>query len=101
MWPDWELTPEQWEQFKKLRTACVVGPDTMKRFNLKVGQQIILKGTLYPFNVTLNIVGVMRRQDAAEHVMYFRRDYLEEAAGRPGFVSISGCAPTRATMFRS
>ena len=30
----------------------------MKRFNLHVGQQIQLRGTLYPFNVTLNIVGV-------------------------------------------
>jgi len=87
MWPDWDLTPEQWEQFKKLRTACLVGPDTMKRFNLKVGQQIILKGTLYPFDVTLNIVGVMGRK-APPNMLYFRRDYLEEAAGRPGFVSM-------------
>ncbi|HXN85665.1 MAG TPA: ABC transporter permease, partial [Candidatus Binataceae bacterium] len=57
MWPDWGLTDAQWDQFKKLRTACIVGADTMKRFNLKLGQQIILKGTVYPFNVTLNIVG--------------------------------------------
>ena len=86
MFPDWGLTPEQWDQFKKLRTACVVGPDTMKRFNLHVGQQIILKGTLYPFNVTLNIVGVLTGK-APPNILYFRRDYLEEAAGRPGFVS--------------
>ena len=86
MFPDWGLTPEQWEQFKKLRTACVVGPDTMRRFNLQVGQQIILKGTLYPFNVTLNIVGELGGK-APPNILYFRRDYLEEAAGRPGFVS--------------
>ena len=86
VFPDWGLTPEQWEQFKKLRTACVVGPDTMKRFNLKVGQQIILKGTLYPFNLQLNIVGVMGGK-APPNMLYFHRDYLEEAAGRPGFVS--------------
>ena len=86
MFPDWGLTPEQWDQFKKLRTACVVGPDTMKRFNLKVGQQIILKGTLYPFDLQLNIVGEMGGK-APPSMLYFRRDYLEEAAGRPGFVS--------------
>ncbi len=86
MFPDWELTAEQWEQFKKLRTACVVGADTMKRFHLKIGQQIILKGTVYPFNVTLNIVGQMSGK-APPSILYFRRDYLEEAAGRPGFVS--------------
>jgi putative ABC transport system permease protein len=86
MWPDWGLTDEQWAQFKKLRTACIVGADTMKRFHLKIGQQIILKGTIYQFNVTLNIVGVMTGK-TLQTALFFRRDYLEEAAGRPGFVS--------------
>jgi putative ABC transport system permease protein len=85
MWSDWGATPEQWEQFRKLRTACMVGADEMKRFNLHVGQQIILKGTLYPFNVTLNIVGVFTGK-TARTVLFFRRDYLDEAAGRPGYV---------------
>ena len=48
MWPDWGVTDEQWAQFKKLRTACIVGADTMKRFHLQIGQQIILKGTALP-----------------------------------------------------
>jgi putative ABC transport system permease protein len=86
IYPDWGLTPEQWQQFKTLRTACVVGTETMKRFNLHLGQQIILKGTVYPFNVTLNIVGEMTGKSQRTFI-YFRRDYLEEAAGRPGFVS--------------
>ena len=86
LFPDWGLTPAEWEKFKTLRTACVVGADTMKRFNLHVGQQIILKGTVYPFNVTLNIVGEMTGKSQRTFI-YFRRDYLEEAAGRPGFVS--------------
>jgi putative ABC transport system permease protein len=86
LYPDWGLAPAQWQQFKTLRTACVVGTETMKRFLLKIGQQIILKGTVYPFNVTLNIVGEMTGK-SQRTMIYFRRDYLEEAAGRPGFVS--------------
>jgi len=43
MWNDYGVSDEAWEQFKKIRTACLVGSDTMKRFNLKVGQQITLK----------------------------------------------------------
>jgi putative ABC transport system permease protein len=77
MWSDWGVTPAQWEQFRKERIACLVGPDTMKRFNLHLGQQIILKGTLYPFNVTLQIVGVFNNK--APNFLFFRRDYLEEA----------------------
>ena len=66
MWPDCGISKEQFEQFKKIRTACLVGGDTMKRFHLHLGQQIQLRGTLYPFNVTLNIVGTIRRQGAAQ-----------------------------------
>ena len=85
MWPDWGISAEQFEQFKKIRTAALVGGDTMKRFHLHVGQQIQLKGTLYPFNVTLQIVGTIGGK-APPDFLLFRRDYLEEAAGRPGIV---------------
>ena len=85
MWPDWGISPEQFAQFKKIRTAALVGGGTMKRFNLHVGQQIQLRGTLYPFNVTLQIVGTIGGK-APPDFLLFRRDYLEEAAGRPGMV---------------
>ncbi len=77
MWLDWGVTPAQWEQFRKIRTVCLVGAETMKRFHLHLGQQIILKGTLYPFNVTLHIVGVFNSKGT--NLLFFRRDYLEEA----------------------
>jgi putative ABC transport system permease protein len=85
MWPDWGISKEQFDQFKKIRTACLVGGGTMKRFHLHLGQQIQLKGTVYPFNVTLTIVGKISGK-APPDFLLFRRDYLEEAAGRPGFV---------------
>jgi putative ABC transport system permease protein len=85
MWPDWGISKQQFEQFKKIRTACLVGAGTMKRFKLHVGQQIQLRGTLYPFNVTLTIVGTVGGK-APPDFLLFRRDYLEEAAGRPGIV---------------
>ena len=85
MWPDWGISKDQFEQFKKIRTACLVGGGTMKRFHLHLGQQIQLKGTAYPFNVTLTIVGRISGKAPSDFLL-FRRDYLEEAAGRPGFV---------------
>lgn len=87
VWDDWGVSKEAFENFKKLRTACLVAPGTMKRFNLHVGQQIQLRGTVYPFNVTLTIVGEFNEK-APPNFLFFRRDYLEEAAGRPGFVSM-------------
>lgn len=85
MWPDWGMSAQAIAQFKRLRTACLVAPGTMKRFNWHIGQQIMLRGTLYPFNVTLTIVGILGGK-APPNFLLFRRDYLEEAAGRPGFV---------------
>jgi putative ABC transport system permease protein len=89
MWDDWGISKQAFADFKRIRTACLVGAGTMKRFNLRVGQQIQLKGSVYPFNVTLNIVGAMNDK-APPNFLLFRRDYLKEAAkafGIPPFVS--------------
>jgi putative ABC transport system permease protein len=87
VWPDWGVTRRQWEQFRKLRTACLVGVATMKRFNFQLGQQIMLRGTVYNFPVTLTIVGVLKGK-APPDFLIFRRDYLEQAARRSPFVDV-------------
>jgi putative ABC transport system permease protein len=83
MWPDWGFSPEGVEQFKKIKTACLVANGTMHRFNLHVGQRIQLRGTTFPFNVDLTIVGTIAKGPAPSFLI-FRRDYFDEAAGRPG-----------------
>src|SRR6266403_1009986 len=81
MWSDWGLTGL--DQFKQIKTACLVAQGTMRRFNLHVGQQIQLRGTVYPFNVTLTIVGTIDKGPVPSFLI-FRRDYFEEAAGDYG-----------------
>ncbi len=87
MWPDWGVGKASFEEFRRLRTAALVGAGTMKRFNLHMGQQIMLRGTVYPINVTLKIVGTTQGKSPPNFLL-FRRDYLEEAIKRPGMVSI-------------
>src|SRR2546422_2894156 len=81
MWSDWGLTGV--DDFKKIKTAALVAQGTMRRFNLRVGQHIELRGTVYPFNVTLTIVGTIVKGPVPSFLI-FRRDYFEEAAGKPG-----------------
>src|SRR5262247_3500949 len=81
MWSDWGITGV--DEFKKVKTACLVAQGTMRRFKLHVGQQIQLRGTIYPFNVTLTIVGTIDKGPVPSFLI-FRYDYLEEAAGNPG-----------------
>jgi len=87
VWPDWALTHEQWQQFRELRTACLVGTSTMKRFDFHVGQQIMLRGSYYHFPVTLTIIGELQGK-APRDFLIFRRDYLQEAAHRSPFIDI-------------
>jgi putative ABC transport system permease protein len=83
VFPDWGFSGI--DQFKRIKTACLVSQGVMRRFNLHVGQQIVLRGTSYPFDVTLNIVGTISKGPSPTFLI-FRRDYFEEAAGRPGIV---------------
>jgi putative ABC transport system permease protein len=87
VWPDWGVTSEQWAHFRSLRTACLVGTGTMKRFNFHLGQQIMLRGTVYSFPIALTIVGELKGK-APPDFLIFRRDYLEQAARRSPFVDI-------------
>lgn len=79
VFPDWGVTAQSWDEFKKARRACMVGRETMSRFHLKLGDQIILRPAfpMYP-QVQLQIVGVLGGK-APPNVLVFRRDYLEEA----------------------
>jgi putative ABC transport system permease protein len=85
--PDWDISPQALHDFQRIRTGALVGTETMKRFGFHVGQKIMLRGTIYPLNVTLDIVGTLGGKAPPSFVI-FRRDYLEEVRGRPGFVDV-------------
>ena len=85
--PDWGISPQALHDFQRIRTGALVGTETMKRFGFHVGQKIMLRGTIYPLNVTLDIVGTLGGK-APQSFVVFRRDYLEEVRGRPGFVDV-------------
>jgi putative ABC transport system permease protein len=85
MWSDWGFSPGSIDQFKKIRTAAIAAEGTLKHYHWRVGQQIQLRGTTYPYTVTLTIVGTVARGPAPSF-MIFHRDYLEELGGRPGIV---------------
>ncbi len=87
MWPDWGISAQMAADFSRLRIACLVGSALVRRFHWRVGQQIMLRGALYPINLTLQIVGILGDR-APPPILVFRRDYLEEALGRTGLVNM-------------
>src|SRR5437660_12680653 len=55
----------------------------MSHLNMHVSKLIQLRGTVYPFNVTLTIVGTIDKGPVPSFLI-FRLDYFEEATGNPG-----------------
>jgi putative ABC transport system permease protein len=87
IWPDWGISPAAVVDFKRLRTACLAGPALMQRFHWHIGQQITLRGTIYPVNLTFQIVGVLGDK-APPPILLFRRDYLYEATNHRALVNM-------------
>jgi putative ABC transport system permease protein len=77
-WNDWQIDPGAIESFKRMRNAALVGARTMEKFRWKVGDEITLRGTVFPINLTLRIVGVIP-STANPVILWFPRAYLEEA----------------------
>ena len=84
VWPDYKLDPRQLERFKHMRNACMVGEATMRKFAWQVGQEITLRGTIFPVNLTLKIVGTIPEGAGNPLVLWFNREYLEEAMQSQG-----------------
>lgn len=87
MWDEYRLPEEEFREFLKNRTSCVVGRSLLDRLGLKKGQRMTLIGTIYPFNVDLEIVGVYRAPTPTdEEAMYFQWGYFDELNRRRGTV---------------
>ena len=87
IFPDWDLSAEAEHQFKTMRTAALVATNLMKVYGWHVGQTFMLRGTMYPVDLQLTIVGVLSEAGAGPRII-FRRDYMEELLGRPGTANL-------------
>ena len=88
LFPDWGFTQEGEREFKRSRTASLVGEGLMRRYGWKIGDQVIMHGITSPVDVQVTIVGTVGdRAPGAGSALIIRRDYMEELLGRPGTVS--------------
>jgi putative ABC transport system permease protein len=78
VWPDYGWDPAVLETFKRTRNGALVGARTMRKFNWKAGDEITLRGSVFPVNVTLKIIGEIPER-GNPIVLWFPRQYLEEA----------------------
>lgn len=74
--------------FSDDRAGFIAGQALVDKYGWKIGDQITIKGDIYPVDVQLNLRGVFRnpKVSAGEKQIFFQRRYLEEAMNNPGQV---------------
>jgi putative ABC transport system permease protein len=87
IFPDWEVSTQAEHEFKRMRTAGLVSTTLMKNYGWKVGDTVMLRGTVYLVDLQLTIVGVLNGEAAGPRII-FKRDYMEELLHRPGTVNL-------------
>jgi len=74
------ISPEELQNFKKQRNSCVIGDAIAKQYNLKVGQNMVLEGDIYPGRWEFVIAGIYKPKTKTTDVtqMLFHWDYVNE-----------------------
>ncbi|MRR58162.1 MAG: FtsX-like permease family protein [Deltaproteobacteria bacterium] len=106
LYPEFVLPPEQLNAANRDRKGCVVGRKLAERFGWKIGDTIVLKGTIYPGDWEFVLRGIYRGRDKTvdETQMFFNWKYLNETiiktvprrANQVGFYMVGVTNPTRA-----
>ena len=82
VWADWEIDPQQLEDFRRYRDGAIVGAGTLAQYGWKVGDLVTLKGTVFPVELTFRIVGEIPSERAPH--FWFQREYLDQALRAQG-----------------
>ena len=89
MWPDYHIDPAALTRFRTIRNGAIVGDGLVKKFGWKIGQEVTLRGTIFPVTLSFQIVGVIPAAGGNPLVFWFNRKYLEEAMdSRGGFLRV-------------
>jgi putative ABC transport system permease protein len=82
-----KMSDEGFAGFEAERTACVVGKLTADKYQLKIGDRMVLNSPLYPNPLEFKIAGIFTGTDDDKNV-FFRQDYLEENSDIKGQVGM-------------
>jgi putative ABC transport system permease protein len=84
MYPEFVLPAEERKAFLADRAGAIAGRKLADKYGWKVGDQIALRGTIYPGTWTFNLRGIYDGAEASTDTsaLYFQFDYLNETVKR-------------------
>src|SRR5258707_11677482 len=93
---DWKIPEEQIAAWQRDRAGAVVDSKKAEQFGWKVGQKVIVTGTIFPVNLELTIRGIFKAPQPTQ-ALYYNQKYVEEAVpymkGQQGFYTILADSP--------
>jgi putative ABC transport system permease protein len=106
LYPEFLISANHLAAFKKDRKGVIAGEKIVKKFGWKLGDPIVLKGTIMPGNWEFILRGIYRGRDKGtdETQFFFHWDYMNETvkktshgrADKVGFYVIGIADPDRA-----
>ena len=80
VYPEFVIEPVQFEAFKRERNACIIGIDIAGRYNLKLGDLMVIEGDVFPGQWEFVVRGIYEPRDQTTDPasMMFHYRYLEE-----------------------
>jgi putative ABC transport system permease protein len=78
VYTDFKIPADQLDAWQHDRAGAVVDSMLAKKFGWKIGDRIVLQGTIWDANLTLTIRGIYTAPEPTQS-LYFDRKYLEEA----------------------
>src|SRR6266849_9800935 len=96
VYPEMQLPPDQLVAWQRDRAGVIVNDQLAQALGWKLGDRIVLMGTIYPVNLELTIRGIYH-SPTENKTVYFNAKYVEEAVdffkGRAGTFSIMSASP--------
>jgi len=90
VYTDFHIPADQLEAWQKDRAGCVVDAELAKKHGWKIGDRLIIKGTIFPLDLDLTIRGIYTADQPTES-LYFNNTYIDEGWPRvKGFVGFFG-----------
>src|SRR5215831_16036923 len=94
---DVQMPADQIAAWQHDRQGAIVDDTLAQKYGWKLGDRIVLQGTIYPLNAELNIRGIYHSNPAAKSV-YFHTKYVEESVnffkGQAGTFSVLVDSPS-------
>src|ERR1700722_4370702 len=79
---DYKIPDDQLAAWQRDQAGCVVDSELAKKFGWKIGDRIVIKGTIFPVDLELTIRGIFTAPQPTITV-YFNEKYVEEAVAFP------------------